>query len=871
MRYFLTIISFFLCSIISAQETDSLYSNSNPDSLSSPVKRADSTDSSKKWDVDEIVYANAKDSLKFDISNKKMYLFGKSDLKYGTTELTSGNIDIDFTKNQLDARGVIDSSDTTKTNYIDKPVLKEGEEVYEGTSLKYNFKTQRGFISMAKNEADDSRYTGEKVKKVDKNIYFVEDGIYTTCDADTPHTYFTSSQMKVMQGDKIVARWIFMHVGGVPIPVPLPFAVFPIQSGRRSGLIAPSYGQDASRGQYFRNFGYFWAINDYMDLTLTADYYFKGGYGLRSRFRYNERYDFNGELSGGFSRTILSEDTPNESDNFQWNINLFHHQDITPTAKIDANLQFMTNEYLNNNSVNLNDQIKQDIYSNATFTKRWESGNNLTINYNRTQNLGSGDLTELLPNVSFNKVQTYPFKKEGSSKRDESWYELIGYSYAGRFKLERKVFTIGSVADSTERDTTDFRTGFDHSVKINASPKIGYFNISPSISYNEKWYNEILQKTTVPNADSAKTGRPLKTKDTISEELNAVRTFNFALTARTRIFGMAQPGVLGIKAFRHTLEPSITYSLRPDFSSDFWGYYDSYINEYGEEVKYDKFGRNIFSGTGSAGQQQNLSYSIGNIFEIKTEKDPTDTTSQEEKIRLLNWNVTQSYNFAADSIRLSDLSMRFRTQVGELLNLQASTTHTFYDYVKDETGRTNRVDQFLVSNGKGLARMTNFTLNISTSLSGDKISGENRDGRQTGGQMPGDDRISSFEKSDYIQMFDDLDPDFSIPWNLSLNYNYSYSHRDPFSDKTVSQSIGINAGFSLTQNWKFTARLNYDIERDEITAPQITIYRDLHCWEMNFTWNPIGNYSGFRFEIRLKAQQLQDLKLTKSEGRYSGF
>lgn len=864
MRYFLSIISFFLCSIISAQEADSLYTNPDLDSLSSEINSPllkDSTGSSKKWDVDEIVYANANDSLTFDINNKKMFLFGKGELKYGTTELTSGNITIDFNKNLLDAVGVIDTSDTMKTTYLDSPVLKEGEEVYEGSSLKYNFKNQRGFISMAKNKGEDSRYTGEKVKKVDKDIYFVEDGVYTTCDADTPHTYFSSSQMKVMQDDKIVARWIFMHVGGVPMPIPLPFAVFPTQSGRRSGIIAPSYGTDVNRGQYFRNFGYFWAINDYMDLTLTADYYFKGGYGFRNRFRYNERYDFNGELSGGISQTIIGEESDPASlqkNQLQWNINLFHHHDITPTAKIDANLQFMTNEYIENNSINLNDRVKQDIYSNATFTKRWESGNNLTINYNRTQNLETGDLTELLPNISFNKVQTYPFKRENVSKRDQKWYEYMGYSYAGQFKYER-----------TERaEEADKRLGFSHSLKFNASPKIGYFNFSPAVNYRERWYNEILQKTTVPRIDTT-SGITDSTISYKTDELNALRTFDVGISASTRIYGMAQPGILGIKAFRHTLEPSLSYSLSPDFSSDSWGYYDTYINEYGEEVRYDKFSKNIFGGA-SSGEQQNLSYSIGNIFEIKTEEDATDTTSQEEKIRLLNWTMNQSYNIAADSLRLSDLRMSFRTQVGELLNLQASTTHTFYDYVEDEFGRIQKVNQFLVSNGQGLARMTNFNLNISSSLSGDKISGENRDGLQTKGRPPGEDEISSFEKTDYIQLFDDIGPDFSIPWNLSLNYNFNYSSPTPGSS-TETQSIGLNAGFSLTENWKFTVRMNYDITNDKIGAPQITAYRDLHCWEMNFTWNPVGTYRGFRFELRLKAQQLQDLKLTKSQDIYSGF
>ena len=427
MRYFLSLI--FIPVFILSQSIDSLKVSADGDSLTIQ-------DSKKKYDIDEVVFSNATDSITFDVQNRSMILFGKGDITYKNTNLKSAKIFVDFNKNLLDAVGVIDSSDTNNIKFVDTPVLKEGDENYEGTSLKYNFKNQSGFISMAKNEKEDKRYEGEKVKKVDKKTYFIEDGLYTTCNEDTPHTYFTASKMKVMQDDKIIARWIFMNVGGVPFPIPLPFGVFPNKSGRRSGILAPSYGSAGNRGYYFRNGGYFFALSDYTDWTLTGDYYLQGGYGLRSRFRYIKRYNFNGSVNGGISKVTAGEKSdPNYSESFNWNFNVYHHQEINPTTTLDANLQFLSNKYLRDNSVNINDLLQQNIVSNATLVKRWnESGNSISINYERTQNLENGNITEVLPSIRFNKSIEYPFKSKTSTPSDQKWYELIGYTYSGYFQ-----------------------------------------------------------------------------------------------------------------------------------------------------------------------------------------------------------------------------------------------------------------------------------------------------------------------------------------------------------------------------------------------------------------------------------------------------
>lgn len=816
----------------------------------------------KKFDVDAVIYANATDSVTFNLQNKKMVLFGKGDITYKKTNLKSAKIYVDFDKNLLDAYGKIDSTDTTKSKLVDTPVLKEEDEVYEGTSLKYNFKNQSGFISMAKNAKEEKRYEGEKVKKVDKKTYFIEDGMYTTCDEDTPHTYFTASKMKVMQDDKIVARWIFMNVGGVPFPIPLPFGVFPNKSGRRSGIIAPSYGSAGDRGYYFRNGGYFFALSDYMDLTLTGDYYLQGGYGLRSRYRYTKRYDFNGNVNGGISKIISGEkNDPTYNERFSWNLNVYHHQEIDPTATVDANLQFLSSQYLQDNSRNLNDLLQQDIISNATLVKRWEeSGNSMTMSYSRTQNLETGNITEILPSLYFNKQIVYPFKKEGSFGKDQKWYELIGYNYSGQFQNNRTKYN-DAINGGFDRN---IRGGFQHTIRFSASPKIGYFNFTPSINYRELWYDKRVKKGFEKSNDSLQT---MVYKEQVVKQISFVRTFDFSLSTSTKIYGMMQPNMFGIQAFRHTLIPSISYNYRPDFSDKKWGYYDSYKDTTGKIIKYDKYEDGIFGGAGS-GEQQRIGFTLSNIFEIKTSKDPNDTTSQEQKIQLLNLNASTGYNFAADSLNLSDLNVDFRTQIGQFLSLNGNSTFTFYDIDSRNNGKSVfRINKFLADEGKGIARLTNFGFNISTSISGEKLSGKKSNKKQE----TADENDGTFKKrSDYIEMFDNEIPDLSIPWNLSVNYNYNMNKSNP-NNVIENSGIGINLSLSLTQAWRLTFRGNYDFKEKKLNAPQVTVYRDLHCWEMNFIWNPIGTYRGFRFEIRMKAPELQDIKVTKTKDIYSGF
>ena len=827
-----------------AQQNDTLKSVL-PDNLTTGLPDSVKTaEQKKKSDIDTVVYASGSDSLFFFVKEKKMSIYGEAKIDYKKSEITSADIFVDFTNYEIEAIGT--PKDSSSNELINTPVLTEEGETYKGKRMRYNFKTGQGKLSAANTELEGAFYYGADIKKVTKDTYFIKDGTYTTCDAKEPHYYFSSPEMKMVQGEELVAKWIWLNFGGVPFPVPLPFIIVPLQSGRRSGIIPPVFGSDARYGTYISRFGYFWATNDYMDLNATLGYYTRGSYELGSRFRYANRYNYTGYVEGSYRDFTQGEKTdPDFSEQINWRLRFYHTQTFTPTLRLDANLEFASQNFLQTGTVNFNDLLRNEIISNATLSKSWdESGNSASINYNRRQVLESNDIYEVLPSVLFKKAQSYPFRTS-SSDTDRNWYELFGYSYSGQFQNKRN--KVGG--------NLDIRGGFEHTITADMSPKIGYFSIAPRVLFDSKWYNKQIEQYVVSSSTG---GDSLITNDL--KRISTVNTFNLGINASTKFYGMFNINSLGINAIRHAVTPSLSYNFTPDFSQPKWGYYGQYTTSDGRVVKYNKYQKEVYGGA-SSGEQQNINFSVGNNFELKTLADPTDTTSKEEKIQLLNLTMGTGYNFAADSLNFADLSLTFRTQVSDLFDFSGSSRFTPYDY----EGTTSRINRYLVDAGKGLLRLTALNFSISTNISGEKFASSEKEKKQTEDEFGLADQQS---KSVYQGIYNEQDPDFTIPWSISLTYNYNLSRPTPEQSTSYSNLSG-SLSFSLTRNWKFDVTGSYDFERKEFAAPQVRISRDLHCWLMNFTWNPIGTYTGFRFEIRVKAPQLQDLKITKQNQFYN--
>ena len=839
------ILSLFTLAFVNAQDirlrTDSAFiSRKVTDSLKAYKLKNDSLNA--RSDIDTLVSAEAKDSTVNDISKKTTTFYGKAKIIFKDWKIEADVIELNWDKSTLRAYNRKNDNDTALKN--NPPTFTEKNETYKGKEVHYNFKTKVGLVKYGETSIDEGFYKGSTIKKISNECYYIQDGTYTTCDnKDHPHFYFASPKMKVIPKSVIIASPIYLYIADIPI-FAIPFAVLPNKSGRQSGLIPPAYGDDINRGKNFRHLGYFWAINDYSDMNLTGDIYMKGGYTISSTMRYNLRYLMSGAIDLSYGRQKFSVDAEPNKD---WKLGWRHDQTINPTTQLNVNFTFMSSSYYSNTSNNINDLLQQNIVSNATLYKSWEGTNrSVTVNFYRDQNLSNGDISENLPSISFSQSQIYPFKRSNSV--DPAWYEDIGFSYNNQLINTHTKTQVTHITPITE-DTlkyyqNDYKSGVNHNISFNFSPKLGHFNLTPSLNYNEIWYNKIAVKQNFIKRDSI--------DSIVTNHKNgfyAARTYNMGLALGTRFYGIVQPNMLGINSIRHTVMPSLSYNYTPDFSKQSFGYYDSYKTADGQTVKYSKFEGGAFSGP-SAGESQSLNFNVSNIFEMKT--ITSDSSEKENKFQLLNLSASLGYNFAADSLKLSDLSVSYRTNIAGIFDLSANTSYSFYNY--DKNGRA--LNQFLSKKGSAL-RMTNVGLNISASFKGEK----NKDDKKKDGTEKKEEETKEEDRS-YYGIYDNSVINFDIPWNLSLSYDYNFNKSNPYQAYKTS-NLHASLGFNLSEKWRVDFSSYLDIVSQKLLAPQLRIQRDLHCWMMNFSWVPIGKYSMFNFEIRIRAPQLSDIKVNK--------
>ncbi len=802
--------------------------------------------------IDSVVTYAAADSIVYDVAHRVMRSRGKATIDYKELGLKADQIDIHWSTSQLFARGTVDTVDTAAHGMRGIPDLIDGGETYHGSEIAYNFKTKKGRVDLGKTQMENGYYYGNAIKKAEPDVLYVDHGRFTTCDLEHPHYYFASPTMKVQIRDKVIARPIYLYIADVPV-FALPFGVFPSERGRRSGLIAPAYGQ-SQRGRYMLHLGYYWAISDYMDWNIRGDGYTKGSYTFYSDFRYALRYNFGGSISGSFGHVVgvnTEKSDPTYSVQDVFNVHVSHGQDFNPTTRLTVDFTFMSGSYFQNTSNSLNDLLRQNVVSNATLTKYWEgTPNSMTVNFHRDQNLvptaGSVELSEILPSISFNRSQSFPFRSSTSGSGDLRWYELIGYTYSGQLQNTRTTTRV----DTSGNTAVDERRGVQHTITVNASPKVGYFTISPFFNYYEKWYDKQIDRYVDP------TTRALVTNDV--KGFTALRYYDMGISASTRFVGIVQPNIWGIKGIRHQVLPSVSYTYQPDFSKSSYGYYGTYVDTFGVRQRYSKFEKEIYGGAPTE-ERQALSFRIGNVFEMKTAAD--DTSDRTNKYQLLNLDISSGYNFARDSLKFDDVVMSFRTNVGQYLNIGGSARYNLYKFQADTNaflgGR--RVNKFLLAESGRFGDLTGFSISLGTRLSGEKK-------KTTAGPIrTAADSAAQRDRAGYVGLYDQQAPDFSIPWNLDLTWNYNESRPGDPRILYRSSTIGGALGFNLTEFWKITMTASYDLINKTIAAPQITVYRDLHCWEMDFSWVPTGYYRNFKLEIRLKAPQLQDVKVTKQE------
>ncbi|MCX7983692.1 MAG: putative LPS assembly protein LptD [Bacteroidetes bacterium] len=796
--------------------------------------------------IDTLITYAAKDSIVYSLKTRFMYLYTACEMRYQSIHLQSERIDVNWDTSTLTSYGIRDT--VKQDSVIGKPILRDGDDTYYGDKIDYNFRTQKGRILVAHTQMDNGYYVGQTIKKVAKDELFIANGRFTTCDNPTPHFYFESPKMKVFVRDVVVAEPVYLYVANVPV-FGLPFGIFPSHGGRASGVIAPAYGQDHDYGWYLSHIGYYWAASDYWDIATMFDIYARGKWMNQTQVNYALRDVLGGSLTTRITSMKKGESTdPDHRTQRDYYANLTHNQVISPTSRVDVNFTFASSTYFKNYSTNINEILSQNIISNATYSTYWPASNrSLSISIYRDQNLITDDVHEQLPSISFTQNQLYPFKSRKAtrglreeSSQTQSFADLFGINYSASFTNDRwkqstlydSAYTPAGWRHNVKEFSNISKLTFNQSASMGVAPKVGYFTVSPSISWSES--RQYLYGSYPRDIDSV-----IVHRDTTQWETSGI--INTGVGISTRFYGIAQPNVFGITTFRHTVTPSLSLSYNKKI-------YGATIPKY----------------------QMLASVNIGNLFEMKTTS--TDSTKPENKYQLLNVGLSTSYNFAADSMKFNDINVSYRTDIASLFSLSGSATYSLYEFdPRANRGYGARVNRYLLSTQKRFADLTRFSITFSTTLRGERKQREQPPGTPPLSVLEEQERVSGtpqFRQTQrlYETLYDIEEADFSIPWQLDFSYSFSQSQSDPRKKyRTSSANIGIS--FNLTEKWKISARGSYDFVKKQHYIQSLNVTRDLHCWQMNFTYYPMGTLAGFRFELRVAAPQLQDIKITKQSTR----
>lgn len=802
--------------------------------------------------VKEVVKYKAVDSVAIELDSKKAYLYTGGEIEFQNMSLQADAVEVDFERQQLRARGVSDSAG----KYVGRPLFKQGSDEYNADTINYNYKSEKGLIYGVITQEGDGFLHGEKIKKVNDSVMYLSRGQYTTCNYAHPHFAINFSESKLIANEKIFTGPAYVSIEDVPTPLALPFAFFPLAHDRASGILLPSYGWMTGRGYYLKDGGYYFAINDFVDLALIGEIYTNLSWAAEAKSNYYRRYKYKGnfDIRYGVTKTGIRGDTNTYNKYGDFKVTWRHDQDAkaNPNSRFSANVNLVSRNY-NRNTTNSTDYFNSTTTSSVSYTSTIGSWFNLALSARESYNIQTGLMNIQLPSISLSSNTFYPFRRKVPSGAYR-WYENISMSYV----LEGANNVNAQDTNILKRTIfNQMQYGISHRLPVQSTLKVlKFFNWTNSLSYNERWHWSTINK------DIDSSGRLVI--DTI-RGFRANRDVAFNSSLSTRVYGMFTFKYGPLKALRHVINPSVSFNFRPDFGSDRFGYWRSYTDTTGYVHRYSIFEQSLYGGPAD-GKSGQLGLSVSNNLEAKI-KPLRDTTDELKKVMLIeNLSLSMNYDLARDSLNWSNLNVSGRTTLFKSLVLNYSGS--FSPYEIDSLG--NKHNQFLWNTRRKLFQLNQSTWSaqLSWSLNNNTFK---RDAPKGQGTMVTPIMQTPFDYSPALMM--GTYADFSVPWNLSFHYTLSYvSAYDAarFNIKhDITHSVSISGNFSLTENWKFNFSTGYDFTNKGMSYTSIDIYRDLHCWEMRFNWVPFGYYKSWNFTINIKASSLHDVKYEKRENYQS--
>lgn len=816
----------------------------------------------KKSAINSKVEYSATDSISLDLENQKVFLYREADIKYEAINQKAAYIEIDFSTSTLTA---LPRVDTTGKQY-GSPEFSEGAQTFRSKEMRYNFKTRKGLIKNVITQEGEGYLHGEVVKKMDNDISNLYHGGYTTCNLDHPHYSIKFSKAKVIPNNKIVTGPAYMTIEDVPLPLILPFGLFPNRKGQTSGIRIPSYGESTERGFFLENGGYYWGINDYMELYLEGDIYSRGSWAVKPAFNYRKRYKYNGSFNFNYA---INNEGIRETESFarkrDFRVTWSHRQDpkARPNSQFNASVNLSSATYSRYNPVSMADHFTNTYGSSISYATNLSQRVSLNTALRHTQNTTNKTVDLTLPEIALSVNRFYPLRKPDKTSNLQ-WYDNISVLYSMNAKNEVKTY------DSllfTPDMIKDFRNGVQHKATTSLSLKVlKYFSLNNSFDFTERWYSQSIHKTWINDSlfRNNDTLVGYVRTDTVSG-FKSARDFGFSSTLNTSIYGMLQFKKGPVRAIRHVFKPTLSFAIRPDFGDPFYGYYRSVQSDtLGTIDRYSIFGgegtfTSVF-GTPQQGRSGRIGLTFSNNLEMKV-RSKSDTVTGMKKIVLIeSFTFGSGYDLAKDSLQWSPLTLSARTTLFKKLTIQYQA---LYDpYIKNEKGRS--LNRFEWDENQRLFRRENSSWNFS--LGYNFGSGQSKSARPAGQSVT----VASDEEQ--VQEIIDHPDDYinwNNPWSFNFSYNLRYTDQRLYPSRAMQdnivQTFNFNGDINITPKWKFTFASGYDFESNKLSNLNFNVYRDLHCWEMRFNWIPIGYLKSWNFHIKVKAQVLQDLKLNRKK------
>ena len=857
---------------------DSLRAVNDSIARADSIARRDSIDMLGKSSLEAPAFTTARDSIIEDFSNGKrmIYYYGDVSVSYGNMKLTADYMEYDLATQTVFARGTKDSTGVI----TGQPVMEQGGKSYTMEEVRYNFETQKARITNMVTQEQDGILHGQNIKMMPDRSINITKGKYTVCDCEHPHYYLHLTAAKVMTkpSQKTVFGPAYPVIADVPLPIGLPFGFIPKRPDRATGILFPTFGEEQSRGFYLRDAGLYFVIGDYFDIALTGDIYTLGSWAVDL----NSRYKVNYKCNGNFSLTYSNDQTGEKgsSDFFQtknFGVRWSQSQDAKarPGTSFSASVNFSSPSNSRYNSNNLQEALQNQISSSISYAKNWNGKINLSVNALHSQNSRDSSYSFTLPNVTFSVSRFYPFKRKNRVGK-ERFYEKfsLGYSTTLQNKINFKASEFNKPGFWDK-----FQNGMAHNFQIGLPnfTLFKYINITPSVSYGMNWFFRKTEKEYNPD-----TGQIEEIKGKAFGHFGATHTYSGSISINTRLYGLFNFGKhRKLQAIRHVVSPSISASFSPEKGKHFNGWRTlTYIDKNGQERTHDY---NIYSGQLNSvpgkGKTASLNFSLGNNFEAKVRdlKDTTGTGSK--KIKLIDQlNFSTGYNFLADSLRMNNVGITMSTSVFGKLGINANMNFDPYAILVDKANPSGRrINRFAVQEGQGLLRLTNASVSLSYSLSGEgKINGnDGRNGQSTGNAADHYQRIYYHPiTGEYIPGGWLYYTNPNVPWSFNINYSFSYRKAYQYSNgqvinkKNFTQTVGLSGNVKLTPRLSLNLSTNFDLMALKMSTTQLSATYDLHCFNINVSWIPNGQWKSWSFRIQANAAALADLLKFKKSSSY---